>query len=54
MPEGYILLTSNQPPDPRAERFRRGEKTEAPPPPVYVTPPGLPPRRNVNNIKPKT
>ena len=44
MPENYILLTSNQPPEPRAERFALGEKTEQPPPAVYVTLPGLPPR----------
>lgn len=44
MPEGYIILTSNQPPEPRAERFARGEKTEHPPPPIIVTLPGLPPR----------
>jgi hypothetical protein len=46
MPEGYIKLGPlNQPTDPRAMRFARGEDTEKPPPPVIVVLPGAPPRK---------
>jgi hypothetical protein len=44
MPEGYITLVPDRPPEPRAKRFQRGEKTEAPPPSAIVRLPGLPPR----------